>query len=177
MGSSTLKRWPGLMVVVCCFWLGLSSAALGDPVSSYDIPESQLITLSELHIAGDILVLDAGGSISDVFRIFNNVVDTGRGTGLGNQVFLFSLDEGNLPSPSTYSANFVSVMEGPAVNGVTETDINSNGTIFRLFSPNAVPEGGSTAVLLLIGVMGVGLALFVERFWPNDSRRGNRSIP
>jgi len=76
--------------------------------------------------SGDVVLLDSDNSVSDVFRIFNNVINTGGGTGLGNTAFLYSDDEGNLPNPNSYSTNAISLTEG-----LTETDFNDNGTIQR----------------------------------------------
>jgi len=69
------------------------------------IVENTSLQLPFFAIAGDVIVRDPGTSVvSDVFRIFNNVLDTGGGTGLGNMVFLYSADDGALPNPATYSA-------------------------------------------------------------------------
>src|SRR6202011_1874420 len=72
------------------------------------IPENILLQLPFTAIAGDAIVTEPGGAVvSDVFRIFNNITNTGGGTGLGNMVFLYSSDDTALPNPSTYSANAV----------------------------------------------------------------------
>src|SRR6266581_8369565 len=77
------------------------------------IPENVLLQLPFLGIAGDVIIQDpTSTNVSDVFRIFNNVVNTGAGTGLGNMAFLYSRDDINLlPDPSTYSANAVFIKE------------------------------------------------------------------
>jgi hypothetical protein len=90
------------------FWLGtaIRPAAAG-PIAScnasftvYGIPENTLLQLPFVAIAGDAIVTDPGGAVvSDVFRIFNNIVNTGAGTGLGNMVFLYSSDDTTLPNP------------------------------------------------------------------------------
>jgi hypothetical protein len=97
------------------------------------IPENILLQLPFVAIAGDTILTEPGGStVSDVFRIFNNIVPTGFGTGLGNMAFLYSADDSALPSPSTYSANAVLIAESPS--GVTP--YLGNGTNYLL----AVPE-------------------------------------
>ncbi len=127
----------------------LSSCA--SDFSSCNIYENELVPLPGLGIAGDVILLDAGTAhISDVFRIFNNVINTGGGTGLGNEAFLFSDDENNIPS--TVSVNVRTITESPGgPNGLSETDYNGNGTIYRLFSE--VPEPSSCA-LVAIGLLG-----------------------
>jgi hypothetical protein len=100
-------------------------------------------------IAGDVILTDPGSSaVSDVFRIFNNIMDTGFGTGLGNMVFLFSADESALPSPSTYSMNAVTLPESPS--GITP--YLGNGTVYLL----GVPEPGT---LGLFGLAAVAMAV------------------
>jgi hypothetical protein len=111
-------------------------------------------------IAGDVILQEPNGSVSDVFRIFNDFVDTGGGTGLGLTAFLYSLDDGNLPSPATYSRNAVFFPESQVVvNGLTETDFTGNGTLYRLFSaPAPVPEPSGWALLGTVTVAAGGLA-------------------
>jgi hypothetical protein len=97
-----------------------------------DIPENSLLQLPFVAFAGDVVLTDPGSSaVSDVFRIFNNVVNTGKGTGLGNMVFLYSSDDTTLPNPSTYSANAVFLPEDPS--GVTS--FLGNGTNYLLAAP------------------------------------------
>ncbi len=148
-------------------FLGIAATILAAPVSaatlsscapdfsSCNIYENELVTLPGLGIAGDVILLDPGTiHVSDVFRIFNNVIDTGGGTGLGDLAFLFSDDEGNIPS--TVSVNAVRITEGPGgPNGLSETDYNGNGTIYRLFSEVPEPSSGG---LIAIGLLG-GAAL------------------
>jgi hypothetical protein len=108
------------------------------------IPENILLQLPFAAIAGDAILTEPGGAVvSDVFRIFNNIVNTGGGTGLGNMVFLYSSDDTTLPSPSTYSANAVFITENPS--GITP--YLGNGTIYQL----GVPEP-QTFELLGLGV-------------------------
>src|SRR5215469_4193065 len=81
-------------------------------------------------IAGDVIVQDANSTnVSDVFRVFNNIVDTGAGTGFGNLVILYSADDSTpLPNPSTYSANAVIIKEA----GGGATSYFGNGTTYNL---------------------------------------------
>jgi hypothetical protein len=110
------------------------------------IVENTSLQLPFFAIAGDVIVRDPGTSVvSDVFRIFNNVLDTGGGTGLGNMVFLYSADDGALPNPATYSANAVFIEEA----ATTDTTLLANGTVYTL-DTLAVPEP-STFVLVSLG--------------------------
>jgi hypothetical protein len=99
--------------------------------SSCGIPENVFGQFPSgfLAISGDVIVTESDGvTVSDVFRIFNDVVDTGGGTGLGTTAFLYSADDSTpLPDPSTYSDNAVFIEEG--LNGVTV--FNGNGTDLR----------------------------------------------
>jgi hypothetical protein len=118
-------------------------------------------------IAGDVVLTDpTDQTVSDVFRIFNDFVDTGGGTGIGSESFLYSVDEGNLPDPSTFSVNELTLVEGstivPALGlpGFVETNYNGNGTLYRIFSDEEarVPEPASCqllgiAVILMIPMM------------------------
>jgi hypothetical protein len=107
-----------------------------------------LVATAELPFdafSGDVVLLEpVGTAVSDVFRIFNNVVNTGGGTGLGDLAFLYSSDDSTpLPNPSTYSLNVVTIRENPS--GVTQYE--GNGTDYYL----GVPEPSTIALL------GVGL--------------------
>ena len=107
-----------------------------------NIPENTQLMLPFDAFAGDVVLTDPGGStVSDVFRIFNNVVNTGRGTGLGNMVFLYSSDDTTLPNPSTYSANVAFITEDPS--GITS--FLGNGTNYLL----SVPEPQTFQLLTL----------------------------
>jgi len=115
-----------------------------------DIPENVLLQLPFTAIAGDVVLTDPNSIfVSDVFRIFNNIINTGAGTGLGNMAFLFSFDDTTpLPAPSTYSANAVFMAENPS--GITS--YLGNGTDYRL----AAPEPRNFGLLsLAIAVMAV----------------------
>jgi hypothetical protein len=106
------------------------------------IPENIPLQLPFTAFAGDVVLTDPSSSaVSDVFRIFNNVVNTGRGTGLGNMVFLYSSDDTTLPSPSTYSANVAFITEDRS--GITS--FVGNGTNYLL----GVPEPQTFQLLSL----------------------------
>ena len=114
------------------------------------IVEDVLLQLPFLAISGDVILFDPQtNGVSDVFRIFNNLVNTGQGTGLGNMAFLYSSDDSTpLPNPATYSANAVTIMEDPS--GITH--YFGNGTDYVL----GVPEPGTFGFLGLgIGMMAV----------------------
>lgn len=108
------------------------------------IPENVSLQLPFIAVAGDAVLTDPGtGTVSDVFRIFNNFVDTGSGTGLGTLAFLYSTDDTTLPPPSTYSANAVFIPESPS--GVTS--YVSDGHQYLL----GVPEPGNLGLLIIAG--------------------------
>src|SRR5215472_10324389 len=115
----------------------ISVLAFGAPIvphctmSACPIPENGLFQLPFTAIAGDVILKDGSmqGPVSDVFRIFNNLVNTGKGTGLGNMVFLYSFDDSTpLPDPSTYSANAVFMVETPPVTSY----VGGNGANYLL---------------------------------------------
>jgi hypothetical protein len=125
------------------------------------IPENILLQLPFTAFAGDVIVTESGGAIaSDVFRIFNNIVNTGGGTGLGNMVFLYSSDDTTLPSPSTYSANAVFIAEDPS--GITS--YLGNGTNYQL----AVPEPQTFELLSLAAAAMAVLARRRSRTFQGD---------
>src|SRR5260370_24056796 len=99
--------------------LAADRATCSADFTSCSIPENIFLQLPFVGFAGDVIIEDPNStSVTDVFRIFNNIVDTGEGTGLGDLAILYSADDNNqLPDPSTYSANAV-VIEG-AVSGAT----------------------------------------------------------
>ena len=114
------------------------------------IPENVLLQLPFTGIAGDEIIQEPTSTVvSDVFRLFNNVIDTGGGTGFGNMVFLYSVDNGPLPDPSTYSLNFQAIHE--AVTGFTS--FNGNGTVYTLDTPEpstlGLVGGGLSALAFL----------------------------
>jgi hypothetical protein len=92
-----------------CFFL-LAAPVFGLPASSCtptftlsDVYEDgNILQLPALAIAGDVVLLDAPSAISDVFRVFNNIIDTGGGTGLA--IRLSSL----VPMRAIFQAFFLS---------------------------------------------------------------------
>ena len=107
-----------------------------------------------LAAAGDVVIDDSSGSVSDVFRIFNDFFDSGGGTGLGGSAFLYSDDEHDLPDPSTYSVNAVFLKEGPSIGGgLTKTVyIGSFGTEFDIYSTET-PEPAMVPILSGLGFL------------------------
>src|SRR5215471_17013726 len=128
-----LRRFLMLLSLVA-FPVRLATAAdtasCNSNFTACQIQENVLLTLPFLAISGDVIVqspMDTG--VSDVFRILNNVVDTGGGTGLGTMAILYSGDDNiPLPAPSTYSQNAVIIKE--AVSG--STSYFGNGTTYIL---------------------------------------------
>jgi len=116
--------------------------------TSCGIQEDVLLQLPFTAISGDVILLDPHTTVvSDVFRIFNNLVNTGLGTGFGNMVFLYSSDDSTpLPLPSTYSANAVTIMEDPS--GITH--FVGNGTDYLLGVPEPCTFGFVTLGTLLV---------------------------
>jgi PEP-CTERM motif len=139
----------------------LPASSCASDFSSCSIYENELFSLPFFAIAGDLILIDQwqGGAVSDVFRVFNDVVDTGGGTGLGGTVFLYSEDFGNLPDPSTYSVNAVFMNEAVGSGGgLIETDYLGNGTVYQLFSTDdGTPEPSTFAL------MGIGAAVVIWR--------------
>jgi hypothetical protein len=115
------------------------------------IPEDGLYQLPFTAIAGDVILREPGQTIvSDIFRIFNNLVNTGSGTGLGNMVFLYSSDDTTpLPAASTYSSNAVFLFETPGY-----TSYFGNGTNYLL----GTPEPG-TWWSFILGIAGMRIIL------------------
>ncbi|MDQ6678223.1 MAG: PEP-CTERM sorting domain-containing protein [Acidobacteriota bacterium] len=97
-------------------------------------------------ISGDVILLD-GSTVSDVFRIYNDFVNTGGGTGIGFTASLFSLDEGNLPSPATYSSNAVVVRETGNI-----TLYSNNGDTYKLLD-SPTPEPSTLALFAAGGLV------------------------
>jgi hypothetical protein len=117
------------------------------------IPENISLQLPFVAIAGDAILTELSSStVSDVFRIFNNVVNTGAGTGLGNMAFLYSADDSALPSPSTYSANAVFLSEDPS----EVTSYLGNGTNYLLGAPEPQTFGS-------LGLACVAMAIVARR--------------
>ncbi len=114
------------------------------------IPEDVLLQLPPGNFAysGDVVLFESDGTtISDVFRIFNDLVNTGQGTGLGTLLELYSADDG--PVPTNFSLNAVGIFEDPS--GVTS--YTNNGTTYVLGVPEPQPIelfGLAAAVLLFL---------------------------
>jgi hypothetical protein len=106
------------------------------------IPENVSLLFPFLAISGDVILvptLEANlAAVSDVFRIANNFIDTGQGTGIGFSAFLFSRDESTLPASSTFSANVVKIREQP----VGPTLYLGNGTDYHLLTAVTPVLGG-----------------------------------
>jgi hypothetical protein len=101
-------------------------------------------------ISGDALLTDSNGDVEGVFRIFNDLVDTGGGTGLGLTAFLFGVNAIEIAIGSDNGTG-VPLLKVP---GFVETEFVGNGTLYELFS---VPEPGTwqllgVALLLLAGM-------------------------
>jgi len=137
-----------------------TALSLGSPVcnpATCDVLEGKLLNLPFIAVAGDVVLNDPDGTVSDVVRFFNNVLDTGGGTGLSSQVEIFSkVDAGpdisvgpdlGLPDPSTYSVNVVMIPEAPV--GMP-TVYNGNGILYSFYSD--VPEP-STALYAAAGLL------------------------
>jgi hypothetical protein len=110
-----------------------------------------------IAISGDVVLVDRfSGGVSDVFRIANDFVDTGSGTGLGSFATLFSDDLHNLPAPATYSANVIFLNESFG-NGVGQiaTVYNGNGTLYSIFSIDDGAPEPSTFALMGLGAIGL----------------------
>jgi hypothetical protein len=122
-----------LLTVVAC---SMMSALAAEPANcnanftSCQIPENVVLRLPFTAFAGDVIVQEpTSTTVSDVFRIFNNLLDTGGGTGLGNLAILYSGDDNMpLPDPSTFSFNAVIIKE--AAGG--STSYLGNGTTYSL---------------------------------------------
>lgn len=165
-----MKTCSGKLLLTCAvFVLAMSAPALADsfdpsaPCNSdgtvcriyLDIP----ITLNPgfFDFAGDVVVLDASFFPVDIVRFFPNFVDTGGGTGLGNEIFEFTLAQ--FPF-SSLTANAVGVLQGPIIDGVSKTIYDSpSGTEYDIFNvpPTSItPEPGSLFLLasgLLAGIL------------------------
>ena len=131
-----MRKFKQFVVVLSVVAFSASVATAADLAScnstftACQIRENVLLTLPFQAISGDVIVqspTDTG--VSDVFRVFNNLVDTGGGTGQGNLAILYSHDDNiPAPSPSTYSQNMVIIKE--TVSG--STSYLGNGTTYTL---------------------------------------------
>ena len=97
--------------------------------------------------AGDVIITSNLDTVA-VFRIFPDVVDFGGGTGYGDFGFLYSAMFYNLPDPSTYSVNAVTIPLGlELANGFNETVyIGGFGTEYDIFT--VAPEPASFGMLI-----------------------------
>jgi hypothetical protein len=121
--------------------------------SSCNIYENQVsfFPAGGLGIAGDVVIKSGSNTIA-VFRIFNDFVNTGGGTGLGDSGFLYSAAFYNLPAPSSYSVNAVTVPLGPELaTGFNETIYNGNGTLYNIFT--IAPEPSTFGFLVVGGLL------------------------
>ena len=146
-------RWASATVCLAGFVV-LSVPAPAAPIARCNadltvcaIPENPLLQLPFMANAGDVVLTDPNSAnVSDVFRIFNNLVNTGLGTGQGDLAFLYSSDDTALPSPSTYSANAVFLSEDPS----GYTHYFGNGTDYVLGAPEPQTFGFVLATGLLL---------------------------
>jgi hypothetical protein len=103
--------------------------------------------------AGDLVLLDANGAFGDIVRFYNDIIDTGGGTGFGDAFLEFRLPDGHFPgdvdlSSLDLSANAVFITEGPAVAGIAVTDYTGpSGTLFHIYSSAAVPEPSELSLI------------------------------
>lgn len=120
----------GLAVIPVSWVWAVDVVSCNSSFTACSIPENALVQLPFLGIAGDVVIQDPSSTtVSDVFRIFNNVIDTGGGTGLGNLAILYSQNDSiPLPNPPTYSANSVIIKE--SASGATS--YLGNGTTYSL---------------------------------------------
>lgn len=161
-------RFAGIPASFAGVMLLLSAPAHAAPIASCNsnftvcaIPENILLQLPFAAIAGDAVLTEPNSTtVSDVFRIFNNLFNGGGGLGLGNMVFLYSSDDTTLPAPSTYSANAVFLTENPS--GVTS--YVGNGTNYLL----GVPEPQSFGLMSL----GAGFIAVLARRRRKGFQRG-----
>ena len=110
--------------------------------------------------AGDVVINDGSFTVA-VFRIFNDVFDTGGGTGLGDFGFLYSATFNNLPDPTTYSANTVTIPLGgqPTAGSSFDETVFAGGfgTEYDIFTLTPEPAGWA------LGLAGVALLLWRRR--------------
>jgi hypothetical protein len=154
----------------------LTDFSLSSPVcnaATCDLIEGRLTILPFIAFAGDVILLDQDGSTSDLVRFFNNVLDTGGGTGFGDRVQVYSkIDVGpdysvgpdlGIPDPP-FSVNATRILEAGLGSA---TVYNGNGTLYSIYSD--VPEP-SDIVLLSTGLLTLG-GLMRKR--PPASLRGD----
>jgi hypothetical protein len=132
--------------------ISIPTSSCAPDFSSCDVYENQPTVFPFCcAIAGDV-VIQSGINTIGVFRIFNDFVDTGGGTGLGLDAFLYSATFANLPDPSTYSQNAVFIPLGPELpNSFNETVYNGNGTDYNIFT--LAPEPSTFGLLAAGGLL------------------------
>jgi hypothetical protein len=154
----------------------LSVAVTAAPVSSCapDFSSCTLypdtaISFPGLAISGDVLVQVGPATIAD-FRIDNDFIDTGGGTGLGDRAFFYG--ELDLPLPVTYSANVLFIPRGTTgPPGYYDTVYNGNGTLYNLLTPS--PEPPAVALVTAGALL---LAIFRPRHGLADHFRSKKAI-
>ena len=155
----TRYRTSGFLLIVTALAFAAQSASAATMAvcaadfSTCYIPENVLLQFPAgfLAISGDVVLEDPSGAVSDVFRIFNDLFDTGQGTGLGTTAFLYSSDDSTpLPNPSNYSANVKFIPESTTS---PQTDYLGNGTLYVLAAPEP-----SSWILFSIGSIALLIA-------------------
>ena len=112
------------------------------------IPPDVQLQLPYLATAGDIVLLDSvTNQVDDVFRIFNNFVNTGLGTGLGNLAFLYTAADSDLPAASSYSANVV--FGTASTSGVTLITTGGHQYLVNVPEPQSLTLLGFGCLALL----------------------------
>jgi len=113
-------------------------------LSDCAIPENTALQLPFLAISGDVVLApdlhSDLNSVRDVFRINNNFIDTGAGTGIGFTGILFG-GEHAVPLISSYSANAVEIRKNPEGHG--DTQYIGDGTDYHLETGVLSNGGGS----------------------------------
>src|SRR5690348_13377758 len=108
-----------LVVLTCIPVSSVAQTPVAQCTSTFSdcaIPENVALQFPFLAISGDVVLAPTLHSnlnaVSDVFRINNNFIDTGAGTGIGFAGILFSGQQA-VPAISSYSANAVEMRENP----------------------------------------------------------------
>src|SRR5215831_15679214 len=121
------------------------------------ITEGILVQLPFAVEAGDVIMLEppTGLVVSDIVHFYNNLLDTGQGTGIGNLVFIFSDtepgDPNDVPFPFEISANNTRIFEVGSENSLQITPYTAalpDGTAVHYLFISDVPE---PSTMLLIG--------------------------
>jgi len=112
--------------------------ATPDATGRFEISEGILYQLPfpVAFEAGDVIMLEPGSTsvISDLVRFFPNLQDFGNGTGIGNEIFMFSEIEANDPDPRD-----LGIPTDRSLNLVTLTESGPENTL------QAVPYSASLA--------------------------------